>query len=1036
MELYNTLRIIRKQLWLILLTTLVAAGSAAIIDHLQHSRTMYIATATLFLNPNVPNGGLLGPNPADNLQSRIDLQTLVATYDAYFRDPNGAARAVLRSIALPMTKEQLAGAISTQLVPNTLIYNVSVTGYDKAQVYAAADALAQTFVAIDQGKQFSRTSVAVSKATSSFFDALINRTRLQLLAVLHSKSTPAQQYKQVVALQNRLIALQNAEAQGVSSAGPAALSTANYVGTTPAAVLTPSAFAKNAVLFSALGGLIIGVALALLREYLDSSLRSAEELAEVLSLPVLATVNVFRSTSWHDRRRARADAAGPPSPDDAKASLVTLSDPFHPGSEAFRNLRTGILFAGAARTVRMIVITSAGPSEGKSVIAANLAIVMAQAGSRVILVDADMRRPSQHALFNLAGTTGLSSLYLAGEQDLVPALLSALQQTPVPTLRVLGAGVLAPNPAELLASARTGALIAGLKEQADIVIFDTPPMALLTDAVILASHADGTVLVTRARATRRDVATADRAKLANVNAHVLGAVLNMADLPHLGYGGRAYRYYRHDGAPTPPTDTPGTTTPMDTPETTPPTDTPGKGAALTTDGAARAKRASPRHALARRARAGLKRSGERARPLHIVYVSSAGGGADTYVRQIARALCTAGQRVTVLYACSPGHTPDRPSRDGPVRIEYAQISNVHYHHDRATGLLPRPLRQVLPSGALVKDIETAAALRRALRRIATHAGGIDLIEVFEETAFPVLFEHIAPYAVKLHSSDATWRYFCGEELRRVDRRRNARRRIALESALLRHACLVSAPSAAVADHIARVCEYPRSRMVVLPYPLDTERFSPPPDEAAVPRRSVLFVGRMDWRKGLETLAHAAAAILSAAPTATLDIVGGETPGVTAASVLAYVPAELHERVVFWGHVAHADLPAHYRRAAVCVVPSRWDNSPNTVYEAMGCGTPVAASRADGIPELVVDGETGLLVPPDDPAALAEAVTALLADPDRRARMGCAARAQALARFESATIAAQTLALYQQALGRTEARQAAPNRIRQVEGQYA
>src|ERR671932_1999037 len=194
MEFYNTLRILRKHVWLILLTTLVAAGGAAIVDDLQHSRTMYIATATLFLNPNVPNRGLLGPNPANNLQSRIDLQTLVATYDAYFRDPNGAARAVLRRIALPMTKEQLARAISTQLVPNTLIYNISVTGYDKAQVYEAADALAQTFVAIDQGKQFSRTSVAVSKATSSFFKAMIKRTRLRLLGVLNSKSIPAQQY--------------------------------------------------------------------------------------------------------------------------------------------------------------------------------------------------------------------------------------------------------------------------------------------------------------------------------------------------------------------------------------------------------------------------------------------------------------------------------------------------------------------------------------------------------------------------------------------------------------------------------------------------------------------------------------------------------------------------------------------------------------------------------------------------------------------------------------------------------------------------
>jgi starch synthase len=135
-------------------------------------------------------------------------------------------------------------------------------------------------------------------------------------------------------------------------------------------------------------------------------------------------------------------------------------------------------------------------------------------------------------------------------------------------------------------------------------------------------------------------------------------------------------------------------------------------------------------------------------------------------------------------------------------------------------------------------------------------------------------------------------------------------------------------------------------------------------------------------------------------------------------------------------VAHADLPAHYRRAAVCVVPSRWDNSPNTVYEAMGCGTAVVASRVGGIPELVTDGETGLLVPPDDPAALAEAVVTLLADPDRRARMGYRARAQALARFESATIAAQTLALYREALGHGGVLRASPNSFSQVEGQYA
>jgi glycosyltransferase involved in cell wall biosynthesis len=407
------------------------------------------------------------------------------------------------------------------------------------------------------------------------------------------------------------------------------------------------------------------------------------------------------------------------------------------------------------------------------------------------------------------------------------------------------------------------------------------------------------------------------------------------------------------------------------------------------------------------------------------------------VRQIAPALRAQGQRVSLLLISSPGQSVAAADGAGSEAVDHVVIPNMHYTYGRIAGLTPGAVRRMLPSATLLKVAEASLVLRRALRDIARRRGRIDLVEFPEETAFPALFQGVAPYAVKLHSSEATWRYFCGEGWRDEERLR-----VRLEAHLLRHARLVSAPSGALADHIAQVCGYPRARIAVLPYPMDLELFSPDPDADApcagvVPERaagpeqerqgqggrprgrgerhSVLYVGRMDRRKGVEILTRAAEAILAVAPEATIDIVGGETAEVNAAGLLANVPSFLHRRIVFHGRVAHGALPDYYRKAAVCVVPSHWDNSPNTVYEAMGCGTPVVASRVGGIPELIVDGQTGLLVPPNDAGALATAVAALLVDPGRRACMGRAARERARTRFDPAAIAGETLELYRGAL---------------------
>ncbi|MFZ1711344.1 MAG: CpsD/CapB family tyrosine-protein kinase [Anaerolineae bacterium] len=209
--------------------------------------------------------------------------------------------------------------------------------------------------------------------------------------------------------------------------------------------------------------------------------------------------------------------------------LVTLQDPRSPIAEAYRGLRTNLTFSSLDRPLRTMLITSAGPEEGKSTVLANLAVTEAQAGRRVIIVDADLRRPRQHELFGISNATGLTTL-LADEKGLQNLSLQAtvLQATEVPGLRVLTSGPLPPNPTELLASQRMAALLTALSALSDLVLFDAPPVVVVTDAAILASQVDGVLLVVNANGTRREHAQRAQQLLAKVNARIVGSVLNNA----------------------------------------------------------------------------------------------------------------------------------------------------------------------------------------------------------------------------------------------------------------------------------------------------------------------------------------------------------------------------------------------------------------------------------------------------------------------------------------------------------------------------
>jgi len=214
--------------------------------------------------------------------------------------------------------------------------------------------------------------------------------------------------------------------------------------------------------------------------------------------------------------------------------LITVADPRSPVSEAYRTLRTNLDFSSLDKPIKTMLVTSAGPEEGKSTVLANLAVTTAQTGRKVILVDCDLRRPSLHDIFGLKNDRGLTTMVVNDAAMESPPL----QDTGVQGLQLVCSGPLPPNPSELLGSRRMEEIIAALLERADVVLFDAPPVVAVTDAAVLSTKVDGVLLVINAGGTKRDYARAATARLEKVNANLLGAVLN-----NVKFDVSLHRYY-------------------------------------------------------------------------------------------------------------------------------------------------------------------------------------------------------------------------------------------------------------------------------------------------------------------------------------------------------------------------------------------------------------------------------------------------------------------------------------------------------------
>jgi capsular exopolysaccharide synthesis family protein len=205
-------------------------------------------------------------------------------------------------------------------------------------------------------------------------------------------------------------------------------------------------------------------------------------------------------------------------------NLITLTDPRSPAAEAYRTLRTNLYFSSLDQALETLLVTSAAPGEGKSTILSNLAVTMAQGEKRTILVDADLRRPSLHVLFNVDNSQGLTTMVVDDSALAEPPLVV----TGVENLLLLPSGPQPPNPAEILGSRRMEEIIAALKARADIVLFDAPPAVAVTDAAVLGTKVDGVLLVFSAGKTRREHAERAKEVLERVQVRLIGAVLNNA----------------------------------------------------------------------------------------------------------------------------------------------------------------------------------------------------------------------------------------------------------------------------------------------------------------------------------------------------------------------------------------------------------------------------------------------------------------------------------------------------------------------------
>lgn len=497
------------------------AGALALRDYLtvlRSRRKVVVLTMLALAVPILVLSLLKTPLYSADAELLLQQRSSETLFDSNTGARNDPARVVQNEIRIiesepvrAMVRQQIGDApeISAAPILQTDLIRVTATSTDARRAAAAANAYATSYIDYRR-KQAVDDTLAASQEVQS---------KISGLQAQIDKTPPEQRGALVDAQSLFQQKLDELQVDAALKQGGAQMVTPAVVPKSPS---SPKPVRNTIV--AAMLGVAAGVALAFLLEYLDDSVKSKDDLQRAApGVPVLGLVPVV--TGW----RAKQDAY-----------LISVAEPNSPVAEAYRALRTAIQFLALDHPMGTLQVTSANPREGKTTTLSNLAIALASTGQRVLVICCDLRRPRVHEFFGLDNDIGFTSALLGK----VP-LAGAIQPVPgQPTLSLLASGPLPPNPSELLASHRTAEVLATLRDSYDIVLLDSPPILPVTDALVLSGHVDATLLVAIAGTTTRKEASRAVELLRQVEAPLVGAVLNGVDKE--GSDRYGYEYYRRE----------------------------------------------------------------------------------------------------------------------------------------------------------------------------------------------------------------------------------------------------------------------------------------------------------------------------------------------------------------------------------------------------------------------------------------------------------------------------------------------------------
>ena len=505
LDLRQLLRVARRWWWLLLLAPLLAGGAAYAVG--SQRQPLYAATATLRINLAQSTGAL-------DFQAIQGSKGLAETYRQMVELPP-VLEPVVGELGLPYGVDELQRQVSARAVPDTQLLEISVSDADPERAATLANAIAARFT-----DYIARQAVDVVLAASAALSDQIAETERQIEGTRERIRTLEQGANasdpvvgaELDSLRATLTQQERSHEQLVQTADRAELvaaaANAQIILAAPADV-PGSPFAPRIALFTliaALLGLVVGAGGIVLLEYLDNTVKASADFPALTGGPLLAAVGEVPSLRGQH----------------GTEQLILLNQPKSSPAEAIRLLRANLQFAAATREITRLVVTSPGPGDGKSTVTANLAVAVAQAGFSTVVIDADLRRPSQHRIFGARNELGLTTL-LARPGD---GWRWATVDVGVPNLTLIPSGPLPPNPADLLSLGRLADLLAAISDEVDTVLIDTPPVLAVSDPLVVATKADGVVLVCRAGHTRLDALRRSATAVHHGTVRVVGVVLN------------------------------------------------------------------------------------------------------------------------------------------------------------------------------------------------------------------------------------------------------------------------------------------------------------------------------------------------------------------------------------------------------------------------------------------------------------------------------------------------------------------------------